>query len=212
MPVTVKNRAGTSATTQSVHPFGQIVAALQLCSDLRRGHVLVLGQVLGVLPFEELDAVLGHGLTAKVAVGRSLLVLGFSQGERHGNGARAAVEGNLDDIGDVLRRERTLFGPVSLQEERQRLRNTNGIRELHQSTLAQATLHHGLGHLAADVSCRAIDLGGVLSREGTAAMRTPASVGVDDDLAAREAGITLRPANDELAGGVDVQVSEVAKQ
>mmetsp|Transcript_9375 Transcript_9375/g.17442 ORF Transcript_9375/g.17442 Transcript_9375/m.17442 type:complete len:292 (-) Transcript_9375:1156-2031(-) len=43
-------------------------------------------------------------------------------------------------------------------------------------------------------------------------MRTPTSVGIDDDLAAGKASVTLRATNDEFAGWVDVQVCVVAKQ
>jgi hypothetical protein len=35
-------------------------------------------------------------------------------------------------------------------------------------------------------------------------MRGRAAIGVDDDLAAGEAGVTIRSADDELAGRVDV--------
>mmetsp|Transcript_57590 Transcript_57590/g.103474 ORF Transcript_57590/g.103474 Transcript_57590/m.103474 type:complete len:321 (+) Transcript_57590:618-1580(+) len=41
-------------------------------------------------------------------------------------------------------------------------------------------------------------------------MSTPATIGVDDDLAACEASITLGPANDELSRRIDVQVSVAA--
>ena len=49
-------------------------------------------------------------------------------------------------------------------------------------------------------------------QERTTTMSTPATVGVDDDLAASETGITLRTTNDELARRIDVQVSVAAVQ
>eukprot|EP01137_Pigoraptor_chileana_P029047 Opistho-2@13734 len=60
-----------------------------------------------------------------------------------------------------------------------------------------------LGHVAGGVSGRAVDLGWVLAREGTAAVRAGAAVGVDDDLAAGQAAIALRAADDEAAGRID---------
>src|SRR6185369_8712159 len=61
-----------------------------------------------------------------------------------------------------------------------------------------------LGEIAGGVGGRAVDLGGVLTGEGAAAMRGRATIGVDDDLAAGEAGVAVGTADDELAGRVDV--------
>merc|ERR1712137_316787 len=187
----------------SVDPLGEVVAALQLRRDLRRVHLRVLGEVLGVLPLEVLAAILGVGRAAEVAVRGRLLVLGLTERKGHSDRARPAVERNLDDVGDVLSRERTLLRAIGLHEERQRLRHANGVGELHKRTLAEAALHNGLGHLTADVGRGAVHLGGVLAGEGTATVRAPATVGIDDGLATSEAGIALRAADDELARGVD---------
>merc|ERR1711862_988174 len=78
--------------------------------------------------------------------------------------------------------------------------------------LAQATLYNGLGHLAANVGCRAVHLGRVLTREGTATMSTPASICIDDNLSAGEARITLRATNDKFARWVDVQMCVVTEE
>lgn len=40
-------------------------------------------------------------------------------------------------------------------------------------------------------------------------MGTPATVGVDDDLAAGETGITLGTTNDEEAGGLDLEAVSI---
>ena len=61
-----------------------------------------------------------------------------------------------------------------------------------------------LGEIARGIGGRAVDLGRVLAREGAAAMRGRAAIGVDDDLAAGEAAIAVGAADDELAGRVDV--------
>ena len=60
-----------------------------------------------------------------------------------------------------------------------------------------------LGHPAHRVRRRAIHLGRILAGESAAAVAGPAAVGVDDDLAAGQAGVTHRAAEDELAGRVD---------
>merc|ERR1719229_37268 len=177
-----KTRRGSS-----INPLGQIVAGLELRRDLLRGHALVLGQVLGVLPFEKLDTLLSIRLTAKVAVRRGLLVLGLTESQGLGDGTRAAIECDLDDVRDVVRCQGALLGAVGLHEKRKRLRHTDGIRELDQGALAEAAPHHGLGHLPADVRRGAVHLRGVLAGEGAAAVGPPATVRVNDDLTAGEA-------------------------
>ena len=60
--------------------------------------------------------------------------------------------------------------------------------------------HQVLGDPARGVGCGAVDLRGVLAREGAAAVAAHAAVGVDDDLAAGETGVPDRAAHDEAAG------------
>merc|ERR1740123_2129801 len=128
-----------------INPLRQVVAALQLSSHLCRSHGLVLGQILGILPLEVLPAVLGVGLPAEVAICCGLLVLWLTKRQRLCDGTRAAIECDLDYIGDVICRELALLCSICLHEERQGLRNADGTRQLHQRALAQATLHNRLG-------------------------------------------------------------------
>ena len=60
-----------------------------------------------------------------------------------------------------------------------------------------------LRDVARHIAGGAIDLGGILAGERAAAVRRRAAVGVDDDLAAGDAGIAVRPADDEPAGRID---------
>ena len=64
--------------------------------------------------------------------------------------------------------------------------------------------HLRLGDPAASVGGRAVDLGRVLAREGAATVGSPASVGVDNDLAASEAGVAVRATDDEASRRVEV--------
>mmetsp|Transcript_10007 Transcript_10007/g.18591 ORF Transcript_10007/g.18591 Transcript_10007/m.18591 type:complete len:449 (-) Transcript_10007:108-1454(-) len=195
-----------------VHPLREVGAALQGGIYLSSAHALVLGQILGVLPLEKLDALLCVCLATEVAICCSLLVLWLPEGKGLGDGSRAAIELDLQHLGDVVHGQGTLLAAVSLHEQRQRLCHTDGIGKLHQASRAQAAVHHGLGHLSADVGSRAVHFRGVLAREGAAAVRAPATVRVDDDLAASQACIALRAADDELARRVDVQVRVAAIQ
>merc|ERR1712151_1125674 len=67
----------------SIHPLCEVIAGLQLSCNLLGAHALVLGQVLGVLPLEKLEAILSIRLTPKVAIGSCFLVLGLAQSKRH---------------------------------------------------------------------------------------------------------------------------------
>merc|ERR1712176_1334091 len=192
----------TASLRTSVDPLGQVVAGLERRRHLLRAHALVLGEVLCVLPLEELDAVLRVCLAAKMAISRGLLVLWLAESKRLRNGARAAIKLDLDDVRDVVCRQRSLLRAVGLDEERQGLRDANGIRKLDQGALAEAALHNGLGHLRADVGRRAIHLRGVLAGEGAAAVCSPAAIRVDDDLTSSQSRVALRPSNNKLAGGI----------
>merc|ERR1711933_633560 len=199
-------------TRSSIDPLGEVIAALQLRSDLCWRHRLELGQILGVLPLEKLDSFVGVWLTSEMAVGRGLLVLWLAESQRLSDGARTTVESDLDHIGDVISTQCTLLCAISLNEKGQRLCNTNGIRELYQSSLAQAALHDRFGHLSADVSSRSVNFGGILARKCASSMSSPTSIRVNDDLTACQPSVTLWTTDDELAGWVDVKVRVVPVQ
>ena len=60
-----------------------------------------------------------------------------------------------------------------------------------------------LRHVARGVGGRAVDLRRILAGKRAAAVRGRAAVGVDDDLAAGEAGVAVRAADLEAAGRID---------
>merc|ERR1740121_1868356 len=143
---------------------------------------------------------------------RGLLVLWLAESQRLSDGARTTVESDLDDVGDVISTQCSLLGAISLNEKRQRLCDSDGVRELYKCSLAQAALHDGFGHLSADVSSRSINFSGILARKCASSMGSPTSICVDDDLTACKPSIALWTTDDELAGWVDVQVRVVPIQ
>ena len=58
---------------------------------------------------------------------------------------------------------------------------------------------------AGGVGSRAIDLGEVLSGEGTSTVSTPSTVGVDNDLAASQTSVTLGATDDEATRRLDLR-------
>ena len=77
------------------------------------------------------------------------------------------------------------------------------VGKLNLAACGEAGCDDILGHIAAHVRCGTVDLGRILSGEGTASVASHATVRVDDDFTAGEAGVALGAADDEAARGVD---------
>lgn len=113
---------------------------------------------------------------------------------------------------------------VRVDVDVERLCDTNGIRELNDNTSCETSGNERFGcdcvnaavelrgeirtNPASGVGRRSIDLGKVLSRESSSSMCTPATVGIDDDLATSQTSITLRTTNDEASRGLDLQKNQ----
>ena len=97
-----------------------------------------------------------------------------------------------------------LAGAEGVHHDRNRLRHADRVGQLHFAALRQAGGHDVLGHVARHVAGRAVHLRRILAGERAAAVPAHAAVGVHDDLAAGEAGVAVRSADDEAAGGIDV--------
>ena len=108
----------------------------------------------------------------------------------------------LDEFEERFVSPAFLDGAVGLQVDGEGLGDTDGVGELDEDALAVSTSNEGLGDPAGSVGSGAVDLGGILAGEGATTVGTPATVGVDDDLAAGEAGVTLGTTDGEAAGGV----------
>ena len=87
-----------------------------------------------------------------------------------------------------------------------RPRHADGVGHLHQALGGETRGDDVLGDVARRVRGGAVDLARVLARERAAAVRAGAAVGVDDDLAAGQATVALRAADDEAAGRVDQEL------
>src|SRR6476619_1141691 len=91
-----------------------------------------------------------------------------------------------------------------IDEDGNRISHTDRISQLHFALVGQPGRDDVFCDVARHVRCRAVDLCGVLARERAAAMAAVSAVRVDDDLAAGEAGIAHRPADDEPSGRIDM--------
>jgi hypothetical protein len=152
---------------------------------------------LGLLPGE-----VGVG---EVAVLGGLAVDGVDEVELLDDDTGAHVEVGLDDLDELA--GALVGGAVGLDEDGERLGDTNGVGELDKGTASELGVDERLGNPAGEVGSRTVDLAVVLAGEGTTTVSTPATVGVNDDLAASETGVTLRTTNDEVAGRLDLHRS-----
>ena len=97
-----------------------------------------------------------------------------------------------------------LLGIFRVDQDGDRIGHADRIGQLHFALLGQPGGDDVFCDVARHVGRRAVDLCGILAGEGAAAMAAVSAVGVDDDFAAGEAGITHRAADHESAGRIDV--------
>ena len=118
------------------------------------------------------------------------------------NDTGAKVEVLADDLDKLL--IRLLARAVSVDVDGEGLSNTNGVRELDKGTAREASRNERLGDPTGGVGSRTVDLRPVLAGEGTTTVRTPSTVGVDDDLTAGQTGVTLGTTDDEETRRLDL--------
>ena len=105
-----------------------------------------------------------------------------------------------------------LAGAPGLDHDRGRARHADGVGNLDQAARGQAGGDDVLGDVAGGVGGGAVHLGRVLAGKRAAAVRGGTTVGIDDDLAAGEAGVAVRAADLEHAGRVDQELDVALDQ
>src|SRR5690606_1315519 len=97
-----------------------------------------------------------------------------------------------------------LAGTEGVDRHRGRLGHADGVGHLNLATFGEAGGNNVLGYVTPGIGGAAVNLGRILAGEGATTMAGHAAVGVDNDLAPGQAAVTHRPADNELAGRVDV--------
>ncbi len=95
-------------------------------------------------------------------------------------------------------------GTRGIDEHGNRPGYADGIRKLDQTTIGQSGSDDVLRNVPRHVGRRTIDFRRVFAGECAATVWRVTAVGIDDDLPAGQAGVTLRTAGDESSGGIDV--------
>src|SRR4030042_309956 len=91
-----------------------------------------------------------------------------------------------------------------LDGDRKRVGFADNVSDLNLHAVGKSGSNDVLGNIARHVRRRAVDLGGVFTGEGTAAVPGNAAVSIHDYLAAGAAGIGNGPADNEPPGGVNI--------
>ena len=97
----------------------------------------------------------------------------------------------------------------AVNPHRHGLGNTDGIGQLYLNFGSKTGSYQILCHIASHVSAAAVDLSGILAGESTATVGEIAAVGIHNDLSAGQTGIAVGAANDEVSGGIDVNVGDL---
>ena len=139
-----------------------------------------------------------------MSVGGGLAHDGAAQVEVADDAPRSKVKVLGDDIGEIGIGHTLLDGAVRVDVDRQRVGDANGVRELDEGPAAQLVGHEGFGDPTRGVGRGTIDFGGVLTAEGTASVRAPSAVRVNDDLAAGESGVAVRTSDDEASRRIEM--------
>jgi len=137
-----------------------------------------------------------------VAQRGSLLVERPAELEVLSEHSRAEIKVLEDDINEF--RLRASGSSVSVDIDRERLSDTDRVRELDEAALAETSLDQALCDPASSISAASVDLGRVLSRESASSVSAPATISVDDDFASSDTSVTLRATDNETTRGVDV--------
>ncbi|QTK79822.1 hypothetical protein AT6N2_C2179 [Agrobacterium tumefaciens] len=142
-----------------------------------------------------------------MAVGRRLGVDWLVEIEMAANARRRKVHNLADRSLDLIFAD--LARSVQIDIDRQRLGDADGVRNLDRAAISKAGSNDVLCEVARRIGCGTVDLGRILAGECTATMGGRTTICVDDDLAAGQAGVTVRTTNNELARRVDIPLAIV---
>ena len=139
-----------------------------------------------------------------MTVGRRLLVDGAAELEVADDRTGAQIEDLPYRALD--RSDGHLLGAEGVDHDGERVRNADGICELHLATMGEACCHDVFRHPARRVGGRAVHFGAILAAERSASMSAHAAVGVDDDLAPGQAGVAHGTTHHEAPRWVHVNL------
>ena len=123
------------------------------------------------------------------------------QAQAFGNGRRAHIDIPQDSLPNPFRRN--MLGSKGFHKHVHRLRQADGIAQLHLAFFRPAGRHHIFGDIPRQIRPAAVHLGWVFAGKSAAPMAGIAAIGIGNDLAPREARIPRRAAHHKPSRRVD---------
>merc|ERR1719228_804113 len=154
------------------------------------------------LEYEGLRLFPGEDVPTEVTIAGSLLKDWVLKLQVLHNATRTKVEVFLYNL--VEFRAGLTASPIVEDGYRERLSDSDGVGYLHKDSLAEPSLDQGFSDPASSIGRRPVHLSVVLPREGTTSMRSPSSVGVNNDLSPSQPGVSHGASDDEVTTGVNV--------
>src|SRR5215472_2290293 len=90
-----------------------------------------------------------------------------------------------------------LASAESLNEDGERTRHSNGVRDLYLEAIGQARGDDILGYIARGIRSGSVHFSTILAREGSTAVARHSTIGVPDDYVTSQARVTHRPPDDK---------------
>ncbi len=140
-----------------------------------------------------------------MTIGCSLPVNRAAQVEIFDNRRWAQVEVSCYKIGKFTVGE--FARAKAVDKDGDRPGNADGIGDLDFEALGKTCSDNVLCHVPCRIGTGTVNLGGILTGKGAAAMAGETAIGIDDDLSAGESRIAMWAPDYETAGRVDVRSS-----
>ena len=143
-------------------------------------------------------------------VGSSLTVYGAKQVESLDDTCWFEVKGFLDQHGDLF----FIYNgrPKSIDGNRNRIRNTNGISDLDFTAAGQTGSNDVFGNVSCSIGSGTIHLRRIFSGKCSTSMTSHSSIGVNDDFASCQSTISLGSSNFKDSSRVDVEISRISEK
>ena len=144
-----------------------------------------------------------------MAVGCGFLIapsFWFVEAEPFDDGSRTKIEDHFSFFLDLGIVEAVFCRIVRIDIDRYRTGNTDGIGDLNSAFVGKTCSNNILCYVTSCIGCTAVNLGRIFAAECTAAMRSCATVGINNDLASGQAGIAMRSTDDKTSGRSDMKL------
>ncbi len=151
-------------------------------------------------------------LAAHVPIGSSLLINGVAELQAVFDSFGTEIEQLVNLAGYLTVAHADMAATVSIHEDIDGTRHADGVAYLHQHLVRHTGSYQILGNVAGSICCAAVYLRRVFAGESAAAVGTLAAVGIYNNLAPRQPGVTVRTTDYELARGIDVVCDMVVEQ